>query len=170
MHFEGICAHLSPKSSLTRNPEEEKTQGQKVNRNNNPSWIYKFSKHVLGKQRSLSVNFRDEPAISFSTPNWPLNWGIKKLLQSLKSIMKLLYECVLECVFLYIIWTQCVSMLWPLPSRQDCLFIKEHRNGDPTEIYVCDSVALAQRALAFTHIHNHTDTHSWFTNANASHI
>lgn len=40
MHFEDICVYLSPKSSLTRNPEEEKTQGQKVNQNNNLSLNY----------------------------------------------------------------------------------------------------------------------------------
>lgn len=39
-HSEDIRPHLSPKSSLTRNTQEKKTQGQKVNQNNNPTWIY----------------------------------------------------------------------------------------------------------------------------------
>ena len=59
MPFEDICARLSHKSSLTRNPQEKKTDGPKL-KQNNLSWIYKFFKHVFGKQGSLDVNFRDE--------------------------------------------------------------------------------------------------------------
>jgi len=143
MHFEDICAHLSPKSSLIINPEEKKTQGQKVKENNNLSWIYRFFKHVFENWRSLSRHFRDE-GLNHKLFWFQLTFKLwnKKLFQSLrrtKYCATSVWVCVCAHYLLSLSCCVCPQRYLQLESPQTPKW---------------------KRTCAFAHTHNHTETHT----------